>query len=67
MIVFFSVTIARKIRHIQQSNSNEVIDEVLVFSGTEQIVSTESNRGGNTFNGVTIIPKKSYLTELFYC
>jgi predicted membrane protein len=50
LIVFFSVTKIRKIGHVQQSNSDEYIDDVLVFSGAERIVTTEAFKGGKSVN-----------------
>lgn len=50
LIVFFSLHNFRKIGHLQQSDTDEVIDDVLVFSGTERIVTTEQFRGGKTVN-----------------
>ena len=50
LIVFFSVTKFKRIGHVQQSKSDEIIDDVLVFSGTERILTTESFRGGKSVN-----------------
>lgn len=50
LIVFFSATKFKKIGYVQQSNTDEFIDDVLVFSGTERILTSESFRGGKSVN-----------------
>jgi predicted membrane protein len=50
LIVFLSIYKFRKIGHVKQSNTDDVIDDVLVFSGTERIVTSENFIGGKTVN-----------------
>jgi predicted membrane protein len=66
LIIFFSVSKIKKIGHVQQSNSDEVIDDVLVFSGNERIVTTEHFKGGksvNVFGGSTYNLSRSQLAQ----
>jgi len=66
LIVFFSVTKLKKIGHVQQSKSDEIIDDVLVFSGTERILTTESFKGGksvNVFGGSSYNMSRCKLSE----
>ncbi len=50
LIVFFSIYKFKKIGQIKQSNTDEMIDDSLIFSGTERVLRTENFKGGKTTN-----------------
>ncbi len=50
LIIFFSVYNFRKFSHVKQSKTDDFIDDVLVFSGAERVVTTENFKGGKTVN-----------------
>lgn len=50
LIIFFSLYNFRKLGHVRQSKTDEVIEDVLVFSGAERNVSTDNFKGGKTVN-----------------
>jgi len=50
LIVFFSIYRFKQIGHVKQSNTDEFIDDVLVFSGSERIVTTGNFKGGKSVN-----------------
>jgi predicted membrane protein len=50
LILFFSIYKFRRVGHIKVSKSDDVIDDVLVFSGTERVITAELFKGGKTVN-----------------
>jgi len=50
LIIFFSVKKFEKIGHIQKSQTDDYIDDVLVFSGSERIVVSDNFKGGKSVN-----------------
>lgn len=50
LIVFFSIYKFKKVGHVKQSKTDDYIDDVLVFSGTERIVTSDNFRGGKSVN-----------------
>lgn len=50
LILFFSIYKFKHIGHIQQSKIDDLIDDVLVFSGSERIITSENFKGGKTVN-----------------
>jgi len=50
LILFFSIYKFRRVGHVKVSKSDEIIDDVLVFSGTERVITSEQFKGGKTVN-----------------
>ena len=66
MIVFFSLKKFRKVGHVSQSDTDDFIDDTLVFSGSERVVTSDAFKGGktvNVFGGSTYNLTRSQLAE----
>ncbi len=65
-IVIFSVKGCRRIGKVSQSSTDDIIDDMFVFSGGERVVTTEDFKGGktvNVFGGSTYDMTRSNLAE----
>jgi predicted membrane protein len=66
LIVFFSMKGCKKFGKVSQSSTDDVIDDMFVFSGGERLITTEDFKGGksvNVFGGSTYDMTRSNLAE----
>jgi predicted membrane protein len=66
LIVFFSMKGCKRFGKVSQSSTDDVIDDMFVFSGGERSVTTEDFKGGksvNVFGGSTYDMTRSNLAE----